>query len=310
MAPVARRALATLVSVSLLAQPVVAQAQARGGSSATGSRAADLKKRGDDLLDAKRYAEALAAYDEAYAIDPSPALLYNRGRALQFLGRYPEALDALEQFDAQAPRELLDRLPGLPALLDDLRTRVGTLVLTGTVAGARVLVNDRQIGVTPIGAAVKLDAGHLRVDAFADGYFPFHREVDLPGRSTVTVDLALVSRETSGVLVVRSHLDGTEVSIDQRLSGLAPLEATLLAGNHGVAASHPGYTAANTQIVLRAGETRDVWLDPIAPPSIFSRWWFWTAVGVVIAGGVATYVALTTERSPPSGDFAPGLVHQ
>lgn len=305
-----RRALAAFVAAVLLSQPVAALAQAGGGSSATASRAADLKKRGDDLLDAKHYAEALAAYDAAYAIEPSPALLYNRGRALQFLGRNPEALDALEQFAAQAPRELLDRLSGLPALLEDLRSRVGTLVIAGTVTGARVLVNDRQIGVTPIGAPVKLDAGHLRVDAFADGYFPFHREVDLPGRATVTVDLALVSRETSGVLVVRSHLDGTQVSIDRRLSGLAPLEATLLAGSHGIAASHPGYTAANTQIVLRAGETRDVWLDPMAPPSLLSRWWFWTALVVVIAGGVATYVALTTERSPPSGDFAPGLVHQ
>jgi tetratricopeptide (TPR) repeat protein len=298
----------SVLAAYLLACPLPAAAQPASTADAQ-AHAADLKKRGDDLLDAKRYAEALSAYDEAYAIEPSPALLYNRGRALQFLGRNPEALEALERFAAEAPRDLLERVRGLPQLLEDLRSRVGMLVVSSPVAGARVLVNDRQIGVTPLPAATKLDAGHLRIDAFADGYFPFHRELDLAGRSTLRLDLALVSRETSGVLVVHSHVGDARVSVDDRLAALAPLEAGLFAGPHRVVASRNGYDPAATQIVLRAGERTDVWLDPIRQAPLLTRWWFWTAVGAVVVGGVVAYVALSTEKSPPSGDWSPGVVH-
>jgi hypothetical protein len=31
-------------------------------------------------------------------------------------------------------------------------------------------------------------------------------------------------------------------------------------------------------------------------------------VGVVVAGGVVTYVALTTDRATPSGSYSPGIV--
>jgi tetratricopeptide (TPR) repeat protein len=39
--------------------------------------------------------------------------------------------------------------------------------------------------------------------------------------------------------------------------------------------------------------------------SIFERWWFWTAVGVIVVGGVATALALTLDSEP---DYEPGGV--
>src|SRR5688572_32317740 len=64
---------------------------------------AELKKRGDDAMESGRPADALAAYVEAYAISKDPALLYNKGRALQALTEYPRALEELEAFDKSAP---------------------------------------------------------------------------------------------------------------------------------------------------------------------------------------------------------------
>lgn len=273
------------------------------------TRAAELKKRGDDLLDAKRYAEALTAYDAAYAIAPSALLLYNRGRALQFLGRYPEALDAIERFAREAPPELRARVPGLPRLLEELRAKVGTLVVRCPVEGARVLVDDKQVGVTPVSQPLKVAAGRLSIDVFADGYFPLHHDVELTGGASLTVDFALVSRDTSGLVTVRSHGSPARISIDERTIGLSPVEAGLVAGTHRVVAERDGWDSASTQIVLRAGERRDVWLDPIARASLASRWWFWTAIGVVVAGGIVTVIALTTERPAPSGNYSPGTVH-
>ncbi len=297
------------ISIAALVSPGIARAAPPPSPApAAESRIAELKKRGDAELETKHYAEALADYDEAYAIAPTPALLYNRGRALQFLGRFPEALEAIEGFAKDAPPELRDRVPGLPRLLAELRARVGTLVVTSPAAGARVLVNDKLLATTPMAAPVNVAAGHLTIDVFADGYFPMRRELDLPGRESRTIDFPLVSRDTSGLLIVRSHVAGTRIGIDGAALGVAPVEAGLGPGAHRIVAERDGYDPASTQVVLSAGDRRETWLDPAARPAFYTRWWFWTAVGVVVAGGVVTYVALTTDRSTPSGSYSPGIV--
>ena len=310
-------ALAALAALAITVPSAIARAAPPASSTdAAGARAArehdaritELKKAGDAALDTKHYAEALAAYDEAYAIAPNAAFLYNRGRALQFLGRFPEALEAIEAFARDAPTELRDRVPGLPRLLEELRGRVGALVVTTPVDGARVLVNDKQVGITPMASPIGVAAGHLTIEVFAEGYFPMRREVDVPGKGSRAVDFPLVSRDTSGLLVVRSHVTATRIRIDDRMLGLAPVEAGLVAGAHRIVAESDGYDDASTQIVLGAGEKREAWLEPAGRPAFYVRWWFWTAVGVVMAGGVVTYVALTTDRATPSGTYSPGIV--
>lgn len=311
MRPILRAALVVGVTVSLaLGSTMSLAGEGSSGttSAADRSRAAELKKRGDEHLDSRRYVDALAAYDASYALVSDPALLYNRGRALQFLARYPEALEAIDRFAAQASPELLARVALLPKLQAELRARVTTVTIRCTVDGARVLVNDRQLGVTPFTEPVKLNAGRLVVDVFADGYFPFHRDLAAPGGGTVELDLELVSRETSGFVTVRSHRTGTLVTIDAKAVGVAPVEAGLLAGTHRIVASKQGHDDAATQIVLKAGENKVVWLDPLESPALFTRWWFWTAVGVAAAATVSTVVILNTEKSPTGGDYSPGLV--
>lgn len=70
-----------------------------------------------------------------------------------------------------------------------------------------------------------------------------------------------------------------------------------------------GFEDAATSAVLAAGERKEVALRLESKPTIFSRWWFWTGVGVVVAGGTIVGIALLTEKSPGNGDgFAPEQV--
>ena len=56
------------------------------------------KKEGDTHYNARRYQEALAAYEQAIRLDPDDVDAYiNKGNALDELKRYQEALDAYEQ---------------------------------------------------------------------------------------------------------------------------------------------------------------------------------------------------------------------
>lgn len=93
--------------------------------------AASLKSEGDRLMDGLRYQDALDKYEASYELKSDPALLYNQGRALEGLGKFPEAVDKLLAFREQASPELLNRLgTALTKNIDELRGRVALLSVT------------------------------------------------------------------------------------------------------------------------------------------------------------------------------------
>jgi len=106
----------------------------------------------------------------------------------------------------------------------------------------------------------------------------------------------LASRDSFGFLVVKSTIASSSVSIDGKSIGLVPAEAALSAGTHPVVVSHEGYDDAATQVVLKAGERKELLLDPVKGTPVTGKWWFWTIIGVVAIGGAtaATVIALGT----------------
>jgi hypothetical protein len=284
---------------SLVAMPIAAAAETND------ERAAALKQHGDELFDSLRHEEAIAAYTESYAIVPDAAVLYNRGRAYQALGRYPDALADFEAFARTAPPTLRARVAGLDALIAAVRARVAHVAVECDVK-ARVIVRDRVVGETPL-LPFAVNAGPAKVEVAADGYFPYVTNVDLAGGTVVHVRATLVAKARAGTLVVRAPV-GSRVAIDGRDLGQPPLERVLDAGEHVVVVEKPGFSTAKNVVQIVAGTRREIDVSLEPPPSIVTRWWFWTAVGVVVVGGVTTAIVLTSTRGADSGSIQPGRV--
>jgi hypothetical protein len=267
-----------------------------------------LKARGDDAMRALRFDDALAAYRKAYDLSHDSALLYNEARACEGLGNYAAALDLLDRFDAEAPAAVKSRVPDLAGLRTELSGKVATLVVTCDVAGAEVRLNDRVIGVTPLPGPIKTTAGHVTVVVRADRYEPARRDADLRAGETFTFASKLTPRDLSAVLMVRSNASGATVTMDGVVRGGVPVEIKAPAGSHELRLEQSGYETKVTSIVLDAGQHKELEVPLVKTPSIFGRWWFWTAVGVGVAGGVATYFVVTSQRSPDRGTVPPGVI--
>ncbi len=269
----------------------------------------DAKHKGDEAMVALRYEDALAHYRTAYEAAKNPAILYNMGRAYEGLADFPKALDALEEFADKAPADLKARVPKLEELLHDVRGRVSTLVISAPLDGAEIRLGERVVGKTRTGQVViRVNAGKQKLVVTKEGYFPFEKEIALAGGKVETVDAQLSTRASSGLLRVTSPVAGAAVSLDGKPLGIVPAESAVTPGAHKIALRRDGYENAETSVVLAAGERKDVDVPMAQRASILGKWWFWTAVGVVAAGGVATFVALTTEKSPDTGTIAPGQV--
>ena len=103
---------------------------------------------------------------------------------------------------------------------------------------------------------IRTRAGAVLLQVTAEGYQPFRRQIDLPGGGAKEMSVELVSRSTSGILMVRTNIPNARIVVDGKAIGEAPVESVALAGTHTVEADRPGYNRTSTSVVVQVGEQR------------------------------------------------------
>jgi tetratricopeptide (TPR) repeat protein len=159
---VARRAAVALAVLALVTVDLgaarVARAQPAAASDATRAAARRKLVEGVDALKRGDYQAALARFEEAYALVPSPKIHYDFGLAYVGLERPAEALAAFERFLAEAPDAPPDKRENAASLVSTLRARVAE------VSGR----NDREAaGATAPAAGPPATAPGISPDAMS-----------------------------------------------------------------------------------------------------------------------------------------------
>lgn len=113
----------TVVALALTFVPALtgfssASAQSNGGKS-TARKVEELAGKGAKAYGEERYRDAIGYFEQAYALQPVPNLLYNIGRCHEKLDEYEEAIEHYEEFavapevGSEARREALKRAESL-----------------------------------------------------------------------------------------------------------------------------------------------------------------------------------------------------
>ena len=270
--------------------------------------ASEFKARGDKAIAAGDYAAAVEAYRKGDKIQHHPVFDYNLARALQGLGHYADALDELERFTREASPELTGRVPNLPALIQELRSNVGTVVLEGEPHAARVRGNESDLGSYVPGRKIRCNVGPLELQVLAEGFAPIHRHLRIEAEETVSVALKFEHNDERAILTIRASAVGARVTLDGRNLGQTPLETKLNPGSHRLKLEHADYDTLETDLVVSARERRSVSYDLPQRPKLWSKWWFWSGAAAVLAGVVVAGVALSTSKSATPGDIQPGVI--
>jgi hypothetical protein len=296
MTPALRRFL-LCSSLVLVSGPAVAQS------------AKDLKAEGDAAFTARRYGDALKAYDKAFEAGHDAAVLYNKARAHEALEQFPEALAAIERFDQEAPPAVRAKVTGLSTLIADIRNHVATLIITCNVPGARVTVRDVIVGETAQAALrVQVNRGKARVVVEKEGHASFTQELNLPGESSTTVTAILEGKADTSLVKITSTPPRAAVSIDGRAVGATPLEIDLSPKSHRLEVERDGYDKLTTTVVIEQGKPRTLDLTLAESSSVFGKWWFWTGVGAAVVTGAAVVFFATRTDDAPGGTIQPGTV--
>jgi hypothetical protein len=281
----------------------IAQAQVLSDVLAT-----EFKSRGDKAIAEGDYAAAAEAYRRGNKIQHHPAFDFNLARALQGLGRYAEALDAVERFEREASPELKAQVPDLEVMIRELKANVGSLVLVGEPHKARVRGNERELGEYAPGRTLRCDTGPLDLVVTAEGFLPIEQHVTIAAGDTETVALKFERRDDRATITILTSVVGSQVAIDGRAVGHTPLETKLEPGSHRLRLEHADRETLETNLVVTRRERRTVTFDLERRPALWSKWWFWSGVAAVAAGAIVTGVALSTSKSATPGDIQPGVI--
>lgn len=119
-------------------------------------------------------------------------------------------------------------------------------------------------------------------------------------RSTVRAHLEEVSHRLAQVTA--GDRAPTDVSVVFEGAALGTEGRWVDPGEHRATASAPGHIPAELRFVVRAGEVvrLSTQLSPVATETpITRRWWFWTALGVGVAGLATAVLVPLLQTDPP-----------
>lgn len=153
-----------------------------------------------------------------------------------------------------------------------------------------------------------------KLEAFSQEAPPDVR-AKVPKLEELTADL----RARTATITIKTNTPSARLYVRGKDLGLVERERTVLAraGDATIRVEADGFTPFSREVLLPGGGSLEIeaQLERKATRTgggaepITSRWWFWTALGVVVAGGATiAVVALTTEKDPERGTFDPSPI--
>lgn len=227
-------------------------------------------ERGIAEVDAGRFANAVAAFEESYRIRPVAVVLNNLAAAYARMGRYQLAIATYQRYLTEGSERLSpERVQTVRERLAELRRDTPTVTLRVTPGAFTLTVDGRASAVT--GGEVALDPGSHVLEVSAPTLSAQHREFQLaPGAREaweVTLQPAATPAATPRVAPAANPPEAT-----------GPIAAPTVATT-----PHPPERAPTSALIT-------------------SRWWFWTAIGVGVAAITTGVIVATsgTADPPPS----------
>lgn len=227
-------ALALALVVALTSYPVAAQDEGKK------TEARERFFRGLQLAENDDWENALREFEQSLDLYPTRVAVKNAAVTLQQLRRFVDARAMYQRLLSAYGTELSpDEQKTVERSLIELDKRIANVVVRSTPAGAKVVIDGRSLGQTPVTVAV--DAGSHWLRLFKEGYTAYEAPLELEGGKSKNVDASLNQLTRSGRLRV-AEAGGTvlDVLIDGVPVGKTPWEGSVEAGTRSVILKGPG----------------------------------------------------------------------
>jgi tetratricopeptide (TPR) repeat protein len=163
---------------------------------------------GQDYYTQGRYLKAIEEFEEAYRLDPRPLLLFNIAQAHEKLGNLKQAVGYLKRFleaepDTDERTTLLNKIAVLEARIAKTGIKVSC-----NVPEAKVFVDGKEVGQTPIAKVIPVSTGAHKVQVSKKGFDDFVMNVAISSGQTTPVDAKLEPGKAGPTPVAEKPAEG------------------------------------------------------------------------------------------------------
>lgn len=259
-------------------------------------------EQGVALYNAGDFNGALAEFEASYRGRPLPEVRFNIGLTQKALFRYSEAIETLRRQLAEDGGLSSERRVVIDRLVREMEALLAPVTVRLSPASAQLLIDGRSAAA----GVLRLPAGHHQLSAAAEGHRPLHREIIVSAGTPLQIDLALEPLQRTGRVRITSAPPRAAAEIDGSRAGATPVDAELPAGGHTLRLTAPGWRPYVGELLVGAGQQRQIEIRLERASTARSLWWLWT-FGAIALAGAATAVAVTQSvpQSPIDGTLEP-----
>jgi hypothetical protein len=175
--------------VSLVFLSLLAQVGSQTADPEAKTKAQVLLKDGAQSYRQGAFADALEKFNQAYAVFPSPKLLYNIGQANRELGRSVEAVEAFDKFLSLSTDASPELMSDARRSLNELTPTLGKLRIDCAITGAEIMVDSKKVGQTPLNDYIWVSAGSHQVTATHPSSIPVVQSVEVAAGTVQTLSI-------------------------------------------------------------------------------------------------------------------------
>ncbi|MBI5494089.1 MAG: PEGA domain-containing protein [Deltaproteobacteria bacterium] len=225
-------------------------------------QAAEHLRKGRELYQASRYADALKELQAAFELVPSATLVYNMAKTRERLGDLRGALGDYRRYLEMEPRapDRSDVDFVIKALEKKLGQSINELALESSPPGAEVYLDDGTAlaGQTPL--TLRVVAGPHKLRVVRNGFEPAVRDFTMPEDRPLTLTFDLRPLENVGWLSVDCDQEGSHIFLDGTILALTPYRdrRALPAGRHQVVLERTGYERFVQVVDVKQGKETHV----------------------------------------------------
>jgi len=238
----------------------------RGADAQTTTRAERARGHyvdGITLMRSGDFADAAHQLRTAYALAEHPQIAFDLALVYVELNDPVRATEMMKA--AVRGRTQLDEATVKRAreVIAELEPEISVVIIETPVRGARVRINGRDVGKTPLGKPAPVRAGEVDIELTAPGKAPGHANLTVKPGFQQSVELSLDRPGVAAQLEIDTDLPGAEILVDGERRGLTDdwdiIHVT--PGKHEVSLRREGYLADPKTVVVSPTGITEVQLE-------------------------------------------------
>ena len=186
----------------------------------------------------------------------------------------------------------------------------GLVTIMSTTVGASIYIDQKYIGRVPYTKPLRMLPGSYTIKVVKRGYTDYLDVFKVAAGKTTDLEIDLIAFQ--GILKLTCVPADAEIYLGTKYIGTSPIDLDVGLGKHILRVKKPGFYDHVQPISISAGKTFALsitlkaipgWKPPIlvvkktGKTPFYKTWWFWTIIGVAVAGGTTAGVVLGTRGS-------------